>query len=261
MPMVEQALVEHPKDPTGQDFIIRASAYPLCYQKEGWDGSTLARILEEYYDQVKPIGQNWVRLGLWSQYPTIGKLETGQVVPIKEIVTFLYLSPRTTLIDTLDIFRVIDNRGESYAWDDMEYGLRGIVGGRFEYNTEVERESGIPIFAVMWDEQDPVETRPSRNVINPRNRPWSSIPEDLRQRIEAGFLSFSIQCDYQTPEGINLKGVQFYQDSIDLYIQNSSLPIEPYAPSDEAELLLVSSVGRILGLLYTEGASALFKRD
>lgn len=264
MLMVEQALIEPLKDPTGQVFIARASAYPLCYRKEGWDGPTLAGMLEEYYDQVKRIGQDWVRLGLWSRSPTLGKLQTGQVIPIKEIVTFLYLRPRAALVDTsvdtLDVFRIISGRQEEYLWDNMEHAFRGIVGGKFDYNTEDEKQSGIPIYAIMWDEnQNSSEgTGPSRHVMQLGNNPWSSIPDDLRQRIEAGLLDFSIQCDYKTSEGLGVRGVTFHKELIDLYIACDSLPILPDPLSDEADLLLTSSVGDILDILYTKGATAFY---
>ena len=186
------------------------------------------------------------------------------------VTTFLYLRPRAGLhIDQLDVFSVMNHEhsesdlNDSVLWEGVDqYGshhsgpLNKIVGGRYEYNTEDERNAGIPIYGVTWDKQN-LDDYPILSAIRLGNNPWSSIPEDDRQEIEAGLLSFSIECDYQTPEGLGLKGVTFWNNLIDLHLSEGS---EPYTPfSDQIELRLATAVGGILNTIFTTGAKTFFE--
>lgn len=244
--------------PTEERLLIRTSSYPILASQTSLDAPRLATTLEKSYDQVKLVGQDWVRIGLWSREPTLGRTQAGHIFQIKEMVTsFLYLRPRAGLyVDQLDVFSVMNHEKSESDLDDSAGPFNKIVGGRYEYTTEDDRNSGIPIYSVMWDERDPIDNHPIRSVMQLGNRPWSSIPEDDRQKIESGLLSFTAECDYQTSEGLSLKAITWWNANIDLYLSED---LERYTPfSDQSEIRLASAVGGILNTVFNHGSKSFF---
>lgn len=256
-----QAVLEHAKldQPVGQSsstLFIDVSLYKLSANNIGLDAPELAKTLDALYDQVKLVGLDWVRIGFWSRNPTIGQTADGQMVKVKEVVsTYTYLRPRGEDVTVFTLSH--DEWGDIY----VSGALEGISDRRMDFDGIDERVSGIPLYAIVWDETNPVYKTPSRNVIQLGNKPWSSLDEETRQRIESGILSFTIQCDYKTPEELVLKGIIWRKHTIGLYLSSDSLPLEQYAFRDGVALSLVSAAGRILDNLLTEPGAAIFFQE
>lgn len=221
--------------------VVVAQRYQFSPQLRECDTQGLSDHLQKSYDQVEVVDLDLVRLGFWERKPTFGRIASGEVVRIKEIVRPYYLRPAGEL---LDMFSTSPGSETNYFFTA---GQRSdIVQGMIEWRSEDLAYSDYPLFSVMWDESSKPEEGSNlrRSVVELGGSRWSQIPETDRQRMENGLVSWSIKCDYRERfKRFILKGVTFSnQGGVLLYVE----------PQDQIGIELAHFVGSVMDILYSE---------